>query len=292
MTAEHARAEIGAVDSRALLITVDVEDHDPRGEHRRFRSALVPLLEAMHERRLTATFFVVGSLAPEWADDIRQLVDAGHDMGLHGHTHRFLKDLGPDAFRDELRRGRDTLAQITGTAPAGYRAPYFSLTRDTPWAPDIIADEGFSFSSSVLPVWNPQAGFPGAPKRPFRWDGRLVEFPSPVFALGPLGLPVLGGAYLRLVPSALVRLAERTGRAEGRWTYAHPYDFDVDEPFTRLPNQRWIITKLLFVRRDKMLDRVLQLAGPDTRTLADLAADERFVSGLPSYSMKSSRLGG
>lgn len=268
-------------DPRTTLITIDVEDHGPTDRPPRFRTALAPLLDALRDRRVTATFFVVGTLVPTWADELTQLTADGHEIGLHGHTHRFLKTLGPATFRDELRAGREAIANVTGSPPVGFRAPYFSLTADTPWAPDILTEEGFVYSSSVLPAWNPQAGMPGVPKTPFRWPSGLVEFPVPVFGVRSLGLPVLGGAYLRLLPSSIVRLAERSSRDVGRWTYAHPYDFDADEQFFRRPGQSWLVAKLLFARRRLMLPRVMDLVGSGGGTLGSLAHDERFVSALP-----------
>ena len=268
---------------RPLLVTVDVEDQGSAGESPRFRDALQPLLTMLDQQETKATFFVVGELANSWADELRELSAAGHEIGLHGHTHEFLSDLGAAKMAVQLSHGREVLTDLVGTAPVGFRAPYFGLTRKTPWAPDVIKEAGFMYSSSVLPVWNPQAGYRGAPKRPFKWSNGLIEFPSPVLAIGSLGLPVLGGAYLRLVPSMVVNLAERVTRADGRWVYAHPYDFDIDEPFSRRPGQSLVVTKLLFARRALMLERVRRLSGPDVRTLAALAGDTEFTDKLRSF---------
>jgi peptidoglycan/xylan/chitin deacetylase (PgdA/CDA1 family) len=277
-------------DPTGTLVTIDVEDHGPIDRPPRFRQALEPLLGLLQSRGLVATFFVVGALAPSWKDDLRQLAADGHVIGLHGYTHRFLRDLGPEEFRRELRRGCETLAAITGERPWGFRAPYFSLTRDTPWAPDILGEEGFIYSSSVLPAWNPQAGLPGMPKTPFRWSSGVVEFPVPVFGIGRFGVPVLGGAYLRLMPSAVVRAAERRSRGIGRWTYAHPYDFDVDESFFRRTGQSWLVAKLLFARRHLMLPRVMQLVGDVGPTFDALSQDADFVGNLPTIGGVTTRL--
>ena len=268
-----------------MLITLDVEDHSVSGEPKRFAEALGPLLTGLATRQLRATFFVVGSLAPSWRGELRDLVAQGHEVGLHGHQHRLLRDLGRTGTRDDLARGRDALSEVLGAPPIGYRAPYFGLTADTPWAPDLIKEAGFTYSSSVLPAWNPQAGFAGAPRAAFRWKNGLVEFPAPVFGAGPIAVPLLGGAYLRLAPSPLVHLAARRARRRaGQWTYAHPYDFDVDEPFARYDGQSWPVARLLFLRRGLMLRRVLSLADPAARPLGELAADPEFVTRLGSYS--------
>ena len=269
------------------ILTLDVEDHHlgEEGHEPRFRQALEPLLELMSERNIRATFFVVGELASAWKVELGQLAALGHEIGLHGYTHRHLKSVGEHEFRDELRRGSAELADITGVAPIGFRAPYFSLTAKTPWAPTVLAEEGFRYSSSVLPAYNPQAGLPGAPKTPFRWaSSGLVEFPAPVFGLGRAALPLLGGAYVRLAPRWLVSIAARRSATHpGSWTYVHPYDLDVGEPYHQLDGQSAVVARLLFARRHLMLDRVAGLCGADAGRLCDLATDEDFVAGLPSF---------
>ncbi len=267
-----------------ITITIDVEDHATNSDEYRFREALEPLMQALEQQGVVATLFVVGSLASAWREEMTALAAAGHEIGLHGYTHRYLAEIGPTAFADELARGRDLLGDLLGTAPIGFRAPYFSLTPETPWAPDLIAEAGFTYSSSVLPIRNFQAGFPQAPKAPFTWSGGLVEFPSPVLGVGPAGVPVLGGAYLRLAPAPLVWVAARRARHHrGAWSYSHPYDFDVDEPFTRHGDQSWVFAKLLFARRRLMLGRVLRLAGTQSGSLGSLATDPAFRAGLPTY---------
>jgi polysaccharide deacetylase family protein (PEP-CTERM system associated) len=273
-----------------MLITIDIEDHSGLDGEKRFARAIEPLLESLHSNQWTATFFVVGSLARIWQSELRNLPSSGHEIGLHGYSHRFLEELGPAGVREDLRRGREALEDITGTEISGYRAPYFGLTANTPWAPDLILDAGFTYSSSVLPAWNPQAGISSAPRRPFRWKNGLVEFPSPVFGIGPIAIPVLGGAYLRLLPGSLVKIAASRARNQiGSWTYAHPYDFDVNEPFRCYQGQTWLSSRLLFARRRHMLSRVLGVGTGSAPKLADLASDAEFVNGLESFDLRGAR---
>ena len=283
-----AQVEETVLSSRQkCILTLDVEDqHFGTPDHQpRFREALEPLLAMMSQRGIRATFFVVGNLARAWAPELRELASAGHEVGLHGYTHRHIAQIGQSAFRDEVGRGVTELGEILGHAPLGFRAPIFSLTRDTPWVPEILANAGFHYSSSVLPAWNPQAGFAGAPKEPFRWaESGLVEFPAPVFGLGRLALPLLGGAYVRLAPSLLVRAAAHSVRSrQGTWTYVHPYDLDVAEPYYRWPHQSALMSRLLFARRRLMLARIDSLCGPSAGRLCDLAADSAFVKSLPEF---------
>jgi peptidoglycan-N-acetylglucosamine deacetylase len=268
-----------------LLISIDVEDHTAPPNRPRFEEALAPLLSMLQASGAKATFFVVGELAHEWRGQLRQLVAAGHEVGLHGNTHRFIESLGERGFADDVASGVAAISEAVGLPPVGYRAPYFSLTPATPWAPGILQDAGFRYSSSVLPAWNPQACFQAAPRQPFRWDCGLIELPSPVFGLGKFSIPVLGGAYVRLVPGFVVRLAAKgCAAADGHWTYSHPYDFDTSEPFFRRPGQSWVVARLLFAHRGRMLTRVAGLMTPSAVTLGEFALSLNTDDSLPVFS--------
>ena len=267
-----------------LIITVDLEDHTVPPASPRFDRAIEPLLAVLAERQARATFFVVGELVPRCASQLRDLAEAGHEIGLHGFTHQHVLDLGPKLFADQIRQGIETLGEHVGVSPAGFRAPYCSMTDKTPWAPEILSDAGFGYSSSVMPAWNPIAGYPGAPTRPFRWPSGLLELPAPIFGLGRFALPVLGGAYLRLMPWAVVWAAGRTRSADnGDWTYIHPYDLDTEEPFFRRPGQSWIEAKLLFARRTLMFRRVAGFIGTGTPTLGEYALRLGHSDGVPTF---------
>lgn len=243
-----------------IRVTIDVEIFSDSDTDSNFAKPLEPLLLALDQFGIKATFFVVGSLAQSWKKDLNYLVQNKHEVALHGYTHEHLSKLGPKRFAEDILHGKRTLEDVIGKEVIGFRAPYFSLTKNSLWAPEILYSAGFKFSSSVLPAWNPQAGLPQAPKKPFLWDCGLVEFPVPTFGISALRAPLLGGAYLRLSPHALFQLARYLGRRrEGEWAYCHPYDFDVNAKFKEVREFSWVVSKLLFSRRKLMLPRVLAL---------------------------------
>jgi polysaccharide deacetylase family protein (PEP-CTERM system associated) len=273
----------------SIRITIDVENLSGSVSDSSFIKPLMPLLELLEIHRTKASFFVVGSLASVWSDQLIQLSKAGHEIGLHGHTHDYLEFLGPSKFERDLNEGKKNLENVIGREVVGFRAPYFSLTSKSEWAPDILFNLGFKFSSSVLPVWNPQAGFPNAPKSPFKWNSGLIEFPVPTFGFGKFGAPILGGAYLRLAPQPLFDIARRIGsKRTGEWSYCHPYDFDVDTQFERVREASWIFSKLLFMRRDLMLKRIEKLLKyGNAKSFEEQMNDARFIESLPLFEEKS-----
>lgn len=245
-------------DARTISFTIDLEDIRPDATlEPRYQRVTEELLELFAARGIRTTFFVVGELARENPSLIRQISAHGHEIALHSLTHTPLTRLSRGAFAAETLAGRDLLGEITGKPVTGYRAPIFSLTRATPWVPETLTELGFRFSSSVLPAGNPLHGFPGAPKRPFRWDCGLIELPAPVAAVGPLTLPVLGGIYFRYLPLRIALRAVRRMDPEALvWNYFHPYDFDAGQPFFRMKNTGFWISMLLWLNRRGTLPKL------------------------------------
>jgi polysaccharide deacetylase family protein (PEP-CTERM system associated) len=267
-----------------LSLTIDLESHGSRDQSLRFLEAMEPLLEFLDKLNISSTFFVVGETSHKCEEMIRTLHRAGHEIALHGNTHTYLNEFTPNEFRIDIQRGRDKLESIIQSEVVGYRAPFFSLTKKTLWAPKILTEENFIYSSSILPAYNPQASFPFAPRSPFTWSSGLIEFPVPTFGLGQFRAPVLGGAYLRLSPLILVKLAKFMSRnSVGTWTYCHPYDFDVEEDFRLWDGEGWVISRLLFARRRLMLDRIRRVVSPGSSSLVRIASNEIFRNALPIW---------
>lgn len=263
-----------------FTFTFDVEDHRPddRAELR-LLDATHRVLDFCAERAVVGSVYVVGEVARDHPDLVREIAAQGHELGLHGWSHTPITELGPGRFRDETRRGRELLQEVGGTEVVGFRAPTFSLVPETAWATDVLVDLGFTYSSSILPGWSPLFGFPGLPRRPFTWPSGLRELPAPILKVGRLGLPVVGGTYLRVLPWPMVRLGLRD-RPLGPipFTYCHPYDSDVGEPYWVVPGTGPVLSPLLWYGRKRMLRRVGRLldggVGPPLRDRLDEVPDD------------------
>lgn len=260
-----------------VTFTLDLEDHRAGSDTPvRCGPPTERLLEWLAERRASATFFVVASLAREEPDLVRAVADAGHEVSLHCLHHVPIEETGEQRFLAELREGKAILEDLTGRAAPGYRAPIFSLTRRVPWAVPAIVEAGFRYSSSVLPANSPLHGMGGVPRTPFRWEEGLIELPVPVLGRGRASLPFLGGVYLRYLPMPVItRAAAGIAGRPGAWTYLHPYDLDPEEPFEVLPHAGYATSRLVHHRRRGTLDRVdrvVRACGGLGPTLADVAA--------------------
>lgn len=220
------------------------------------------LLRIFAEAGARGTFFVLGSVAERHPELVREIVAGGHELATHGWSHEFVYRLDPDRFRAELLRSIEVLEAIGGTRIVGHRAPFFSITRRSLWALDIVREAGLLYDSSVFPVLNYRYGIEDAPRWPYPigGPGGLIEFPISTLRFLGRNLPVGGGAYFRVFPYALTRSAFRKVNSAGRSVvfYIHPWEVDPDHPRLRLP-RRIALTHYVNLRRtEPRLRRLLR----------------------------------
>jgi polysaccharide deacetylase family protein (PEP-CTERM system associated) len=262
----------GGSGAGRVTFTLDLEDHRPSPDApERYPSLTREVLEFLDARAVRGTFFVVGETAEAHPELVREVATRGHEVGLHGWRHDPLTELTPDSFRADVARGKTLLEDLTGAVVQGFRAPTFSLVPESRWAVDVLRDTGFTYSSSILPARSPLFGDPSLPAAPFRWPNGLVELPCPVVRAGGIGLPYLGGVYLRAIPAAASTAARRSvGRSQLLWIYCHPYDFDPDEEFWVVPDAGRLGSRLLWYNRRRTFAKIeAMLRGRAGRPLAE-----------------------
>ena len=262
-------------------MTVDVEDYFqvyaffkciPRdswdGYSCRVEANVERILAQFATAGIYATFFTLGWIAERHPAMIRRIVDAGHELASHGYDHRRVDAMDPAAFREDLRRTRAILQDASGVAVRGYRAPTFSIGPTTPWAFDILAEEGHSYSSSVNPVRHDNYGTPDAPRTPYHPNGGVLwEFPMTTARLFGRNLPCSGGGYFRLLPYGLFRRGFATateGEGHPGIFYFHPWEVDPDQP--RIAGCGW-------KSRLRHYTNLARMSGRLDRLLTDFAWD-------------------
>ena len=194
------------------------------------------VLDMLDEFGISATFFILGWVAERTPQLIKEIKARGHEIACHGYGHELIFHIGPDAFRADIRRAKNILEDISGTRVLGYRAPSYSITKESSWAFDILIEEGFSYDSSVFPIYHDTYGIPDAPRFPYvitRDSGSLSEFPLTTYPVSWRGmeyrLPIAGGGYLRLLPAELIRrsIAKiNTLEHQPAVVYFHPWEID------------------------------------------------------------------
>src|SRR5437588_727236 len=175
----RSRSEAGLPETIVNALTVDVEEYYHGYEFeaalgvdglRRLPSRVLPqterLLDLLDTHRARGTFFVLGVVAQRYPRLVREIVERGHEIASHGWDHTPVFRLGPAGFRADVRRAKHAVEQAAGRLVRGYRAPNYSIRRDTPWAFSVLVEEGFVYDSSMYPVVHDRYGFPDAPRFP------------------------------------------------------------------------------------------------------------------------------
>jgi peptidoglycan-N-acetylglucosamine deacetylase len=107
------------VDGPYIAMTFDDGPH----------ATLTPkLLDLLAQKKIKATFFVLGENAQRHPEILKRAVAEGHEIGNHSWSHPNLAKLSNEALRSQLQRTDDVIAQATGSHPKIMRPPYGELT--------------------------------------------------------------------------------------------------------------------------------------------------------------------
>ncbi|WP_206028765.1 XrtA system polysaccharide deacetylase [Thalassoroseus pseudoceratinae] len=277
--------------------TVDVEDYFQvtgfadrirATEWDHFESRVVEnthrMLRLLHTNHTRATFFILGWVADKFPQLVRDIRDDGHELACHGYWHRLIYNLTPEEFRQDLRQSKAAIAKAAGIEVRAFRAPSFSITKATPWALDVLMEEGYEIDSSIFPTRHDRYGIPDANPAPHRIENdnskTLWEVPPSVAKLGKLNLPAAGGGYFRLFPERVSATLQRHVVSRGRRPlvfYIHPWEIDPDQP--RLQG-RWSSRFRHYHNLHRTVGRLERmLKSLPFGTIGDLAkqAEEQFI---------------
>lgn len=115
----------------ALRAPLGVEDHTLSGagyaltfDDGPHAQGTPAVLELLASAGVSATFFLVGEQVQRNPSLAREIVAAGHGIGVHCQRHRNLLRLTPGQTRADVERAEAVIAEATGLAPTLYRPPY------------------------------------------------------------------------------------------------------------------------------------------------------------------------
>lgn len=271
-------------------MTVDVEDYFQVSamEHAVSREAWDRLpgrverntdriLHLFDTHGVTATFFTLGWIAERYPALIERIVAAGHELASHGSDHVRVCQQDRATFQADVTRAKKVLEDVGGVPVKGYRAASFSIGPATPWAFEVLAETGHSYSSTTYPIRHDLYGDPGGARWPHHpvTGSTFREIPVATVRCGRHNFPCGGGGYFRLLPLAygmrtIAALNGRTGRPAV--FYFHPWEIDADQPrvdglpwrarlrhYTNLARMESKLAALLARHRWARLDQVYEL---------------------------------
>ena len=230
----------------------------------RFAENTRKTLDLLDNYNVKATFFVLGWIADEQPEIVREVAARGHEIASRGYYHRSLREMTPGEFREDLARAKEALTKASGGQKIiGYRAAKrLNLPGDL-WALDVLADEGYAYDASVMP------GLRAAQSdEQYRFafqhrsgDKHIWEFPYSTAKIGSCLVPIAGGNYFRQFPHTFVRRAVR------RWhrqvaapfvMYFHVWELDPEQPrltvnsplqrirhYRKLDKMEWVLKEYL-----------------------------------------------
>ncbi len=192
------------------------------------------VLELFAEKKVKATFFTLGWVAERYPDLVREIVAQGHELGSHSWSHARVTSQSPEEFRDDIRRTKHKLEDVSGQPVNGYRAPSYSIGATNLWALDELAEAGYRYSSSIVPIKHDLYGMPDAPRFAFTAaSDRLLEIPVTTLVVRGRNINVGGGGWFRFFPYRFSRWALESVNSKEQQAamfYFHPWEIDPEQP--------------------------------------------------------------
>lgn len=256
----------------AYLFSVDLEDVRrmiPDGM--KYKEA-VPrcthlYLSWLDEIKSKATFFVVGETALAYPQLIKEIHERGHELACHTFSHIHLTAHTPETFEIDLIKNKEAIQKIIDVELKGFRAPTYSLIKNTSWAYDVLKKLNFTYSSSVLPAKNPLFGWPSFGNA--RWMQGVYELPISISPF--MSLPFGGGVYFRMLPAFLMTQWFKNYYKNNKDVigYFHPYDIDVLQEHFMHPhlNKNVLYNKLMYINRSNVFARLNNITLQDFKVM-------------------------
>lgn len=223
----------GFVESNRESFHVDAKYIDPARENNEIRKNTDACLELLEDAGVKATFFIVGRIAYDIPEVVKQIAEAGHEIGCHNYEHVRLFETNKNEFTEKISIAKAKLEEVSGQRVFGYRAPEFSITSKTLWAVDALRETGFVYDSSVYPIgMHDVYGIENAEPVIHRFENGLIEFPMATTVVFGKRIPFGGGGYFRLYPLWLTKyfLSKWNKYGEPCMFYMHPYEIGPEIP--------------------------------------------------------------
>jgi polysaccharide deacetylase family protein (PEP-CTERM system associated) len=221
-----------------VWVTVDVEEWyhleymrqyiDETGSFR-----VVPLmkefLKKLDELNIKATFFILGELAEDNSQMLKEIASKGHTIGCHGFDHDLLYNKSNKEFEEQVTKAKQILEKVTGSKVEGYRASCFSMEDEKL---EILEKIGFKYDSSFIKFEQhnlyrmlKMTGFKKVESLIHLKDN-FHEIEIPTVKVLKFNIPISGGGYIRLFPLWLLKLLLKKYQKteENFLLYLHPFE--------------------------------------------------------------------
>jgi peptidoglycan/xylan/chitin deacetylase (PgdA/CDA1 family) len=108
----------------------------------------VPRILNLFERTgIRATWFIPGHSIETFPEETRKIVDAGHEIGLHGYSHENPIAMTRVQESAVLDRCIDLIEGVTGRRPTGCVAPWWEFS---PVTAELLLERGIKYDHSLM----------------------------------------------------------------------------------------------------------------------------------------------
>jgi peptidoglycan-N-acetylglucosamine deacetylase len=139
------------MDTDSILHVADPKTADTKicsASWLRYDTIAIPRLLRMYERyQIKQTFFIPGWTAEHYPETVNSIVEAGHEIALHGYLHEKPNTLSAHEEEYWFMRGLDAIRSVTGVQPRGFRAPNYRFSKHTI---NYLIREQFLYDSSLM----------------------------------------------------------------------------------------------------------------------------------------------
>ncbi len=206
-------------------ITKDLLEKDP------FPESITKILSVLEKTKNSATFFVTLEVTEKYPEIIKNIYSLGHEIGIHGPRHKKIKDYSKEEFKTDCIKQIKLIEEITGKRPVGYRAPHFSINKESFWVLETLKELGFLYDSSIFPMNMGEYGISGIKTTTHEILPNFLEIPISVAQIGPFKIPFSGGIYFRTLPYFMFKfLLQKTLKRQDVVLYFHPHELDENTP--------------------------------------------------------------
>ena len=105
------------------------------------------LLRLFDKLALKTTWFIPGHSIETFPEETNRIVDAGHEIGMHGYSHENPLAMTPQQEEAVLVRCIELIAQVSGRRPTGYVAPWWEFSHVTN---ELLLKHGIKYDHSLM----------------------------------------------------------------------------------------------------------------------------------------------
>jgi polysaccharide deacetylase family protein (PEP-CTERM system associated) len=217
----------GLIESSHDSMTIPKKYLDKKKEDFQIVENTNQIMKVLSDNNVKATFFILGRIAKDLPNLIRDIANEGHEIACHSLDHFRLYNFSREDVVYKITTAKKYLEDASGQRITGFRAPDFSIIQKNIYVFDELFNAGFEYDSSVYPIgMHDVYGISDFKDTPFIMENGLVELPMSTVSIFNKSIPFGGGGYFRIFPFFITKQFLKKSNSEGRPMnfYLHPYE--------------------------------------------------------------------